>query len=144
MKNLKLGLEIGRIQNIIARKIDIVLSNNFNGQLSSTQILIIDYIMISNSKTDIYQKDIERDFKLTRSAVSLSLNSMEKKGFIVRQGVEKDGRLKKIILTEKAKCLHTQINSIISEIESKIAENLSDEEVQSFLKTLNKIKNNIE
>ncbi len=145
MENLKLGLEIGRLQNIIARKVDIVLSTAFDGQLSTTQCLIIDYIMHSDKKNiTVYQKNIEKDFKLTRSAVSLSLNNMEKKGFIVREGVEKDGRLKKIVLTDKAKSLHKEINSLLSDLENKVSKDLTDNEITIFLDIISKIKHNIE
>lgn len=50
----------------------------------------------------IFQKDIEREFKIKGSSVTSVLNNLEKNGYILRKSVERDKRLKQIVLTEKA------------------------------------------
>ncbi len=74
--------------------------------LTGLQGRIIGFIFVSGKKgRDIYQKDLEQEFQIGRSSVTSVLNNLEKGGFIRRQPVEDDRRLKKITLTEKA--LHT-------------------------------------
>ena len=57
---------------------------------------------MEGKEKDIFQKDLEKEFDLKRSSVSLLLNNMEKSDLIQRVPVAEDARLKKIILTEKA------------------------------------------
>ena len=49
----------------------------------------------------VYQRDIEREFSITRSTVTNILQLMERKGYIERQSVPQDARLKRLILTEE-------------------------------------------
>ena len=48
-----------------------------------------------NEHKDIFQKDIEAEFKICRSTVTNILKLMEKKGYIKRESVPYDARLKK-------------------------------------------------
>ena len=68
---------------------------------------IIGYLY-KNQDRDVYQKDLETEFQITRSTVTSILKLMEKKGYIERVSVEKDARLKKLVLTEKAKKIQRQ------------------------------------
>ena len=56
-----------------------------------------------HADTEIYQKDIEQEFKVSRATASNMLQLMERKGLIVRESVSCDARLKKISLTRKRK-----------------------------------------
>ena len=48
---------------------------------------------------DVYQRDLEAAFNVTRSSVSGMVKLMEKKGYITRQSADGDTRLKKLSLT---------------------------------------------
>ena len=61
---------------------------------------IIRYLY-ENREQDIFQKDIEQRFAVGRSTVTNLIQLMEKKGFVKRESVKQDARLKKVILTEK-------------------------------------------
>ena len=100
MKNKsKLGLHIDKINRIISRKIDAAVIRSIDGKITLSQAYVIDFIC-DNSSRDIFQKDIEKEFDLKRSSVSLMLNNMEKNDLIKRVPVAEDARLNKIILTE--------------------------------------------
>ena len=49
---------------------------------------------------DVFQKDIEENFNITRSSVAGLVKLMEQKGYILRQSVQGDARLKKLCLTD--------------------------------------------
>ena len=72
------------------------------------------------------------------------LNNMEKNDLIQRVPVAEDARLKKIILTEKALLLNKNISNAIDSIENKLSDSLSLEEINTFYKVLDKIRNNLE
>ena len=93
---------------------------------------------------DIFQKDLEKHFDLKRSSISLMLNNMEKNDLIQRVPVAEDARLKKIILTEKALLLNKNISNAIDSIENKLSDSLTLEEINTFYKVLDKIRNNLE
>ena len=47
--------------------------------------------------------DLEKEFDITRSTASKNVDLLVENGFIVREQVDYDARLKKLVLTEKAK-----------------------------------------
>lgn len=144
MKNKsKLGLHIDKINRIISRKIDAAVIRSIDGKISLSQAYVIDFIS-DNSSRDIFQKDIEKEFDLKRSSVSLMLNNMEKNDLIKRVPVAEDARLKKIILTEKSIELSRKISDAIDSGENQVAKGITPEEIDVFYKVLGKIRNNLE
>ncbi len=97
-----------------------------------------------NRHKDIFQKDFEKEFDIRRSTASNILSLMEKNGLIIRQSVPDDARLKKILLTEKAVEIHEKIEESFSKMEKDISQGISEEEMEAFLVTVDKIRNNIE
>ena len=69
---------------------------------------------------------------------------MEKNGFITRESVANDARLKKIVLTEKAVRLHNCIAEDIEKRENKLRKGLTDEEIEAFFSIIQKLKANME
>ena len=69
---------------------------------------------------------------------------MEKKGFIERQAVQSDARLKKVLLTEKGEKTHETIEALIIQLNQNMMEGIEPEELQTCLEVLSKIRQNIE
>ena len=88
---------------------------------------------------DIFQRDVEAQFKISRSTTSSMLTLMEKKGLIQRQSVPGDARLKKLTLTERAKELHVQHMSKILELNSVINNAITPEEKHEMLRIIKKL-----
>ena len=141
---LKLGLDISRIHHIISRKMDATVISSIDDNLTVSQAYVIDFIYMEGKEKDIFQKDLEKEFDLKRSSVSLLLNNMEKSDLIQRVPVAEDPRLKKIILTEKAMILNQNISMAINSVENKLSENITLEEINVFYRVLDKIRNNLE
>ena len=72
------------------------------------------------------------------------LQHLEQKGYVVREPVEHDARLKKILLTPKAVARNEIIHKRIESFNSKLEEGITEEEKQTFLRILGKIKDNLE
>ena len=92
----------------------------------------------------IFQKDIENTFSIRRSTVSNMLKLMEKKGYIRRETVSSDARLKKLVLTQKALDADRMLKTQLAEKERMLRRNISDEELEVFYRVLDKIRGNIE
>lgn len=107
-----------------------------------TQIQIMGYILENDGKT-IYQKDLEEILNLRRATVSGVLGTMEKHGLLMRSVSEEDARTKAIVLTEKARDIFRKMSQTLKELECKIVQNISNDELNIFMNVLNKMKSNI-
>ena len=67
--------------------------------------------------------------KSFKSTVTGILQLMEKNGFIYRESVEKDARLKRIVPTKKAEALRPSILSHINESEAQMTQGISKKDV---------------
>ena len=143
-EKLKLGLDISKINHIISRKMDTSVISAIDDNLTISHAYVIDFICNEGKDKDVFQKDLESVFDLKRSSISLMLNNMEKNGLIERMLVKEDGRLKKIVLTEKSIKIYEKISDAIDLIENKLSENITEEEVKIFQNVLNKIRNSLE
>ena len=138
-----IGFEIKCVSNMIRRKLDTTFSSpEFDG-LTGTQNAMMGYIMDHEETQDIFQKDIEEEFNIRRSSATVMLQGLEQRGYIRRTQIEKDARLKKIELTEKARKLQKRVRSEIDRFHEQLEKDLSKEEKEEFLRLLDKIKSNL-
>lgn len=100
--------------------------------------------LYDNSDRDIFQKDVETEFSIARSTVTCIVKLMEKKGYIRREAVASDGRLKKLVLTERGKQIHEQHINHIDILEEQCKRNITPEELHIFLTVAEKLKQNLE
>lgn len=70
-------------------------------ELTSMQKHVLKYILLETLHRDIYQKNLEEEFQIRKSTASGILKLMEKNGFIYRESVKEDARLKRILPTKK-------------------------------------------
>ena len=97
------------------------------GDLTRMQRFTIGF-MYRHSEEEIYQRDIEAEFAISRATASNMLSVMERKGLIKRESVEHDARLKKIVLTDQAMQMHRQIHQDIIETERLLTKGLSEDD----------------
>ena len=107
--------------------------------LTSIQSRMIRFLYLESKKRDVYQKDIEEEFNIRRSSVSSVLQLLEKKGYIERVSVEKDGRFKKIVLTGTGKLIQEKVHSLIQEGEKRLKDELTEEELNLFIDILSRL-----
>lgn len=112
--------------------------------VSGVQGRIIGYVRCESKNRDVFQKDIEEHFELRGSSVTSTLQNLEKMGFIVRESIPTDQRLKRIVLTKKALDIHNQITKNIEQVEKEAFSSINKEEEQLLSDLLKRILNNIE
>lgn len=81
-----------------------------------------------HSEEEIYQKDLETEFAISRATASNMLSVMERKGLITREPVTHDARLKRLVLTEPARQMHRQIELDIRETEELLTKGMSEDD----------------
>lgn len=138
----EVGHEIHVLSNMIGRKIDEEKRQRNMADVSPVQSWVVRYLH-EHKGEEICQRDLERDFNVTRSTVTGILQIMEKKGYILRVSVPTDARLKKILLTEKGEELYYKVRDHIHETETFLVKGMTEEEVEQLLFLLRKIKNNL-
>lgn len=142
MRELRhLGKEVNILSNKIKRRIG---SATAEFGVTSTQAKIVGFIYCESKNRDIFQRDIEEEFSIRKSSVTSALNLMEKKGLIRRESSSKDGRLKKIVLTEKAIELNKSVQEEIVKVETTFEKVLNDEEFEIFMKLIKRLINEID
>lgn len=134
--------KIRKVSNLIKRHAEEIINKNHHYNLTSRHIILAKYLH-ENQEKDIFQKDIEEEFCIRRSTVTAILNLMEKNGMIKRECVDFDARLKKIVLTERAKSIHSKIISEMKSMEGIVLKDIDDEELKKFSEVLDKILKNI-
>ncbi|MBQ2988517.1 MAG: MarR family transcriptional regulator [Clostridia bacterium] len=139
----RIGWHIKVISNLIKREVGIYGCDKNPDELTGNNMFIIGYLA-KNGEKDIFQKDLEEVFSVRRSTMSAMILRMEKKGFLTRESVCHDARLKKLVLTEKGKQIHEMIESRITETEEKLSAGLSEEEKKMLFLLLEKLRHNLE
>ena len=142
-KQEKIGLEIRKLNHEMNRSLEMQVKAEGIDEVTLMHGWIMRYLY-ENREKEIYQKDIEKHFSIGRSTVTNIIQLMEKKGFIERQAVQSDARLKKVLLTEKGEKTHETIEALIIQLNQNMMEGIEPEELQTFLQVLSKIRQNIE
>ena len=88
----------------------------------------------------VFQRDIEREFSITRSTVTNILQLMERKGYIERRSVPQDARLKQLVLTEEGIRFHENTIRSFHQTDDYVAGLLTEEENTELLRLLNKLR----
>jgi len=93
---------------------------------------------------DVFQRDIEREFSITRSTVTNILQLMERKGYIRRESVPHDARLKRLALTEEGVRTHERTMQALHQTETFVNGLLTGEENSELLRLLAKLQRGLQ
>ncbi len=142
MKRSVIG-QLGRVHHLVMRTVEAQVSREVDEELSGPQGRTLHFIMRHREQGLVCQRDIEEEFDLKPSSVSLLLRNMEERGLIYRQSVEGDGRLKSVHLTPRAEELSQRLMDTLYEMEQVIAKDITPEERQCLEGVLRKIRANL-
>lgn len=137
-KEIRIGKEIITLSNKIQRSIGKEVSQ-YN--ITSIQARIIGFIHRESDKRNIFQRDIEEEFDIRRSSVTSVLQLMEKNGYIIRESVCEDARLKKLVLTEKGSEIQKRVCDSINNFEKTLRAELKDDEMDIFTNLIHRLSN---
>lgn len=147
MNNKDICRHLAELTNLIHREIvkneaQQATTASLDSSLSRSSSCIINYLY-DHSDEDVFQRDLEREFQVRRSSMSKGLTLLEQKGYINRVSVSTDHRLKKIVLTSKAHMIVDKIKTDREKLEQKLTANICADELEKFISTINKIKDNL-
>lgn len=133
---------IKSIDRKIRKSMDLDQKFFVDNKVTKVQSFIIGFLY--KNEGEIYQKDIEEHFKISKASASELLNSMEENELIIRETSPKDGRLKSIKLTERGKSVHIYVMERLSLIEEEMLKGLSKEEKEILISLLTKLNDRLE
>ncbi len=142
MLERRLGFELHSLNNLIKRRVESSEYFRHVQEMTGTNSWIISYLA-KHQDADIFQKDLQERFSVTRSTASKVLTLMEQKNLIKRESVASDARLKKIVLTEKAIQMYEAIECEIESLEKEMLKGFSEQELQEFYQYIERMKENI-
>ena len=131
--------QIRRVDNLIFRRINQFARANGVEQATPMHGWIIEYLY-RHREEPVFQRDIEREFSITRSTVTNILQLMERKGYIQRLSVPQDARLKQLVLTEEGVLFHEKTMLSFHQTDDYVAGLLTEEENAELLRLLNKLR----
>lgn len=114
------------------------LKNRMNEKMQSlgltgVQSRVLHYILEKCADGEVFQRDIENAFGLSRSTATAILQLMEKNDLIQRKSVENDARLKRLVPTEKAAQLDAQVCAYLHQTEMCLTEGLTPTQLETFM-----------
>lgn len=143
LEDKRIGPDIHRLDRKLSRNLTMRVKEAGLDEVTMMHGWIIRYLY-HNREKDVYQKDIEKMFSVRRSTVTNLIQLMEKKGYVRRESVAADARLKKVLLTEKGIESHETIEKMIDYIEEELTDGISEEELRVFYEVIRKITDNVE
>lgn len=140
---LVIPAQIRRVNNLIQRLQNQIGRSNGIEDVTAMHGWILKYLQLHEGQ-DVYQRDIEREFSITRSTVTNILQLMEKKGYIRREAVEHDARLKRLVLTEEGRDADRRMLLTLRQTDTYLESLLTPEERDEMLRLLLKLRSSLE
>ncbi len=144
-----IGPYVRHLSKSIRIAIDEALDKEFSKagetRLTSVQAHVMGYLNMQHELGNtVYQKDIEQVFHIQRSTATGILKLLEQRGSIRRVSEEKDARLKRIEVTEKALQVKKRVDSTIEGVEMKLVRGLTEDEIKTYIELTEKMRGNLE
>ena len=139
-----ISIELHKLSNYVMRFIDSNIKANYNYPISGVNGWIVRYIANQEKHgKDAYQKDLEREFGITRSTASKVINRMEQKGLIRRESVAEDARLRKLVLTPAAWDIFHKMEVDHTNLERRLMRGFSEEETAQLRRYIDRMYENM-
>ena len=145
MQNKDMNQNIGNKVRIIHNYIDKYFYTSWEKagiEPTRMQCATLHYLR-HHKNEDVFQKDLEAAFSISGATVTNILKVMEKDGLIIRVPMEKDARLKKLVMTEKGMQYDEVARGNVIRLESGMEKGFTEEEITRFREYLDRLTQNI-
>ncbi len=137
-----LGHEIHVLSNLICRQIDNSPMHMKIEDATGNNMWIIAYLA-KHDGSDVFQKDLEKQFGITRSTASKGISLMVSKGLIERQSIPEDARMKKLVLTDRSWEILRMVDAELQAMEDALTAGFTAEEIDQIFCYLYRLQENI-
>lgn len=109
---------------------------------NSAQWVILRYL-ITHEGQEVTQKEIEQATKRSRATVSGLLDTLEKKGLVIRIPSQSDKRKKNVQVTEAVQSKHQAMMNYFTYTESVVTKDISEQDLQVFYRVMGQMIENV-
>lgn len=110
--------------------------------LTQQQQQILHFI-INQREQPVYQRDLELNLGIRASSITGLIKILENKGFLTREPVMYDGRLKRLRLTPRTLEIHSELGEETEKFAAGVCEGIDEEALQNAQEVLMKILENL-
>ncbi len=142
-KQIGISFQLRVIHNQIKAVIGKSISKNDLAPQSQLQGGILGYLY-HHREDPVYQGEIEKVFRISRATATNTLQVMEKNGLILRKKQDKDGRLKRIFMTEEAAANHARLEEGMKTLDEYMQRGMTEAEKAELGRYLKLIMTNLE
>ncbi len=131
-ENTRIGLDIYSMNNLLIR---LMWKNVRDAGLDMPVMhaVVIEFLV---THPETYQKDLEAAFQVNRSTITKIIQAMERRGYIRRESVSKDARLKRVFLTEQGMALHQIVAETIQMTDAQLMSTMTPAQGETLRRTL--------
>ena len=130
---------LGKTMKMVDNRIDEVFEIN-SIELTKMQFVLL---KIVDSNEGINQNELAIFANRDKSSLTRLINTLEKKGFLARIPSKKDKRVNSLVITRKGKSILQKAIPVLLETITIFEKGLTKEEIETTIKTLQKIQENI-
>ena len=145
MQNKEMNQNIGHKIRIIHNNIDKYFHSSWEkAGIEPTRMQCATLHYLRNHKDeDVFQKDLEAAFSISGATVTNILKVMEKDGLIMRMPMERDARLKKLVMTKKGMQYDEVARANVVRLSEGMEKGFTQEEITRFREYLDRLTQNI-
>lgn len=122
----------------IKKKIVIDMQKDNPTTLTATQAVVLHYILVNSKQHDVFNRELEEFFNIKSSSVTTMIHYLERAGYVRREMVAEDKRLKKLAITDKTKEIEEWLCGVIDYYIVSTFAGFSLEEMEVFEKLVEK------
>ena len=140
IKRPSICMKIKGISNLIHQELGTNRDTVHPGTMM--QKMFLGYLEVHEDQP-VFQKDLESAFHIRRSTASGILQIMVRDGLLVREPVEGDARLKRLVLTPIAQEQLSQMQQDLLRVENKATAALTKQELETLFTLLDKVRGSL-
>lgn len=135
--------KIEKLNQGIKKKIVLEVQADNPTTLTATQAVVLHYILVNSEQHDVFNRELEDFFQIKSSSVTTMVHYLERAGYVRREPVAEDKRLKKLAITDKTREIAGWLCGVIDHYIVSTFEGLSQEEMETFEKLVEKMLPNL-
>ncbi len=139
VKDERASKYISILANRMRREIEAL---SFRGQYSGAEGKALHFIL-AHDDSEVFQKDLEDEFGMRPPSASALVKKLEQDGLISRVPVSYDGRLKKIVPSEKARQYREKVLRDVQDLEDRLLRDISEQDQARWLEITKKMIENL-
>lgn len=142
-QGVPLGGQIKAVAHLLERRTNQQLALAGAGDITPMHGMVLAFLC-RRPEQALYQKDVENYFSISPSTATCMLKMMEQKGYLRREPVSHDARLKRLVCTPEGEQLFRSINTAVQCVEADLLGCLGNEAYDLLWDGLEKLRRSLD